>query len=561
MSRTAALVPAVSLALLFLVSPAPAVPLDPGHPVYPFLRRLELEGRIAPGRLSTLPIAKSEAAAMLEEAARAAGGSESLPAWERRRLDAFREEFGGLEGRDGRFHRLGFRDSAFRVQVGAESFNAGYVADSVPKARTYGFGALSAKAEGDFKGRLQFLSYANAGQERSVHERFTENYDPARGMPYNTDRTGKAGVPRGAGTFDAFRTVVGYEQPALRIEFGSDWNQWGPGIWQHATLSSHPWFWVQDSLAPNDSNGFKGTPNPGRYRDGYRRPGESAPMTQARIAVRAGRFAYTKIVAQRTGLWTDSVAYLIAHRLEWRPWDRLGLALSEMVATGNRPLDWTYAIPLVPLKYAEHELGDRDNTGLSADFEALLPGRVRIFGELFLDDWSGWDLDYWGDKYAFSLGGEAADIALPGSLLRMEYARVEPWVFTHSKPGRQYQHFGALLGSSLPPDSHSLRAAWEQALGADLDARLEYAFMQRNAVDRGTSVFDTHSDAVDGPTKEFLGGVVETRNAIAVGGSWRWRRFLSFDAAAGWVWVEDWKSRPGVSLSAPTLSGELTLRY
>jgi hypothetical protein len=557
MPRPAARVPSLCLAVLILAPLARAVPLDIADPVYPFLRRLELEGRITPGHLNTLPLAKSEAAALLEEAARSGG----LPDWERRRLDAFRERFGGLENRDGRFHPLGFRDSSWRVSVGAESFNGGYVADSIPKARTYGYGVLTAKAEGDFKDRLQFLTYANAGQERSLHERFVENYDPAKGLPYNTDRTGKAGIPRTQGTFDAFRTVIGYEQPALRAEFGSDWNQWGPGLWQHATLSRMPWFWVQDSLPPNDSAGFPGTPDPGRYRDGYRRPGEAAPMTQARLSVRAGRFLYTKVIAQRTGIWNDSLAFLVAHRLEWRPIDRLGLGLSEMVATGGRPLDWTYAIPLVPLKYAEHELGDRDNTAISADFEVLLLAQARVFGELFIDDWSGWDLDFWGDKYAFSLGGEIAGFPWSGSWLQAEYARVEPWLFTHRKQGRQFQHFGALLGSSLPPDSHALRASWEQALGAELDARLDYAFMQRNAVERGTSIFDWHSDANDGTRKVFLGGTVETRNALSAGATWRWRRFVEFRGAAGWLWVDDWKSRPGATLSSPTLSGELTLRY
>lgn len=557
MFRFAARVPAFCLAAFLAVPLIHAVPVDLGNPVYPFLRRMELEGRIAPGHLTTLPIAKSEAADLLGQASR----SEGLPAWERRRLDGFREEFGGLESQDGRFHRLGFRDSSFRVAIGAEDFSGVYVADSLPKARTYGFGTLSAKAEGDFKEHLQFLTYANAGQERSLHERFVENYDPQRGQPYNTDRIGKLGVPRSAGTFDAFRTVVGYEQTDLRAEFGADWNQWGPGLWQHATLSRQPWFWVRDSLPPNDSAGFLGTPNPGRYRDGYRRPGEAAPMTQARLSVRAGRFLYTKVIAQRTGLWSDSLAYLIAHRLEWRPVDRIGLGISEMVATGSRPLDWTYAIPLVPLKYAEHELGDRDNSALSADLEVLLPHHARVFGELFLDDWSGWDLDFWGDKYAFSLGGEIAGFPLAGSLLQIEYARVEPWLFTHRKQGRQFQNFGALLGSSLPPDSHALRAAWEHALGADLDLRLDYAFMQRNAVDRGTSIFDWHNDAQDGTRKEFLGGMVETRNAISAGATWRWRRFVELSGAAGWLWVEDWKSQAGESLSAPTLSTELTLRY
>jgi hypothetical protein len=557
MPRPAARASALLLALCLGVPPANASPLEIGHPVYGFLRRLELEGRIPPGRLNTLPLAKSEAAALLDSASR----TTAMPGWERRRLDGYREEFGLIASRDGRFRPLGFRDSVYRVEVGAQSYNAVFVSDSLPKARTYGYGTLTARAEGDFRGYLHFLTQANAGQERSLHERFVENYDPQRGLPYNTDRTGKAGIPRKTATFDAFRAVVGYERPALRLEFGSDWNQWGPGLRQHALLSATPWFWVQDPLRANDSAGFAGGIRPGGYRDGYRRPGEAAPMTQARLTARAGRFTYTKVIAQRTGLWNDSLAYLVAHRLEWRPFGRLGLALSEMVATGGRSLDWMYAIPLAPLKYAEHDLGDRDNTAISLDFDALLPYRSRVFGELFLDDWSGWDLDFWGDKFAFSLGGEIVDPIGSGSRLELEYARVEPWVSTHRKTGRQLIHYGALIGSSLPPDSHALWAAWEQALGAVLDARLDYAFMQRNAVERGTSPFDWHDDAVDGRTKEFLGGTVETRHSLSAGASWRWRRFLEIRGAAGWLWVENWKSREGESLSAPTLSTELTLRY
>lgn len=545
------------LTLLLAAASAPAVPVDIGHPVYPFLRRLELEGRIRPGRLNILPMARSEIESLLVQA----GRSPDLPWWEKSRLEALSGEFGLVPGRDGRFRPIGFSDSSFTVRVHAESFNAGYVQDSLPKARTYGFGVLTATAEGSYRNRLQFLSSANAGQERSLHERFTENYDPQAGMPYNTDRTGKSGVPRSISTFDGFRTLVGYEEQAVRLEFGSDWNQWGPGIWQHAALSRSPWFWVQDALPPNDSAGFLGTPHPGRYRTGYRRPGEAAPMTQARLALRAGRFTYIKVVAQRTGLWKDSLAQLVAHRLEWRPWDRLGLGLQEMVATGGRTLDWTYAVPLVPLKYAEHDLGDRDNTSIGFDIEALLPGNARVFGELFIDDWSGWDLDFWAAKYAYTLGAEAVNLPLAGSRIQVEYAHVEPWLFTHRKPGRQYQHFGALLGSGLPPNSHALRAAWEHPLRGDLDLRLEYAFMQRNAADRGLSIFDWHADHIDGRSKEFLGGTVETRHGLQLGGTWRWRRFVEFHGSAGWLAVDDWKSVKGESLSSPTFTGELTLRY
>lgn len=537
---------------------APATPVDIADPVYGFLRRLEMEGRISPGRLGSLPLPKSGISDLLREAH---SGAEAMPAWETRRLDEYREQFGLIESRDGRFHPLGHRDSSFRVDLRAESFNGGYVEDSIPRAQTHGFGFISGTLDGSYRDRIQFLSQAGIGQNRSRHPRFSENYDPARGLPYNTDRAGKGGEPRGVGTFDAFRTVVGYEEPGLRLEFGTDWNQWGPGIWQHPFLSRNPWFWVQDSLPPSDSAGFEGSKFPGRYRRGYRYPGESAPLTQLRMAFRLGRFTYTKVAAQRTGLWSDSLAHVVAHRLEYRPWGFLGLGVQEMVVTAGRPLDWTYAIPLVPLKYTEHELGDRDNAAVGLDVEVLLAGRGRLFGELLLDDFSGWDLDFWGAKYAYSLGAEAVDLPFSASRLQVEYAHVEPWVFTHGVRNDQMQHFGALLGSSLPANSHALRAAWEHPVRFDLDLRLEYAFMQRDLDSRGSSVFDVHDTPTDGTKKTFLGGTVETRNAVRLGGTWRWRRFVEFRGDLGFLGVDEWKSEAGESLASLILSGELILRY
>ena len=544
--------------VLLLATPLMATPVDIAHPVFHFLRRLEIQGRVDPGYLSTLPIPKSEVRVLLQQAR---SRSDSLLPWERRRLRAFSEEFGLEESRDGAFRPLSYRDTAFRVDLRAESFNGGYVRDSLPRADSHGFGFLSIGVDGSYKEKIQFLSTAGIGQERSLHPRLTETYDPQRGLPYNTDRAGKGGVPRTIGTLDAFRTLVGFEEKALRLELGTDWNQWGPGIWQHPFISRQPWFWTQDSLPHSDSAGFAGTPYPGRYRRGYRYPGETAPMTQLRMAFRLGRFSYTKIVGQRTGLWKDSLAYVIAHRLEFRPWSFLGLGLQEMAATGGRSLDWTYAFPLVPLKYAEHQLGDRDNIAIGLDAEVLVARRFRLFGELFLDDFSGWDFSFWGAKHAYLVGGEAVGYPFRSSRLQLEWARVDPWVFTHKRIDGQLQHFGGLLGSRLPANSQALRAAWEHALRFDFDLRIEYAFMERDAVSRGSSVFDWHDPITDGTRKHYLEGVTESRHALGLEGTYRWRRFVEFRGAAGFLAVDDWKSRPGQSLSTATLEGELTLRY
>jgi hypothetical protein len=534
-----------------------AAPVEASHPVYAFLRRMEMRGLVPPGRLSTLPRAKEEIAAMLD----AADGSGRLRPREKSDLELYRKMLDLAPTDSSRFHPLVYADSNTSAAGRIEYFTGGYAQDSIPHARAFAFGSLNATVEGAYKKRLQFVSSAGIGMERSRYPRFVENYDPSRGMPYNTDREGKAGIPRSVSTMDAFRTVVGYRDESLRFEVGSDWNQWGPGIWQHAFLSQRPWFWVQDSLPPDDSSHFAGTPYPGRYRRGYRYPGEAAPMTQARMAFRLGWLEYTKVVAERQGLFTDSAAHVIAHRLEARPWSFLGIGVQEMVATAGRPLDWTYAIPLVPLKYAEHQLGDRDNAAVGVDAEVLWAGRGRAYGELFLDDFSGFDLNFWGNKFAFMLGAEAVDLPIAGSLLQIEYARVEPWTFTHTGVDNQLQHFGALLGSSLPPNSHALHVAWQQTLPFALEARLEYVFMQRDAASRGSSVFDFHNDAVDGTTKEFLGGVVETRNEVNLGVTYRWDRFVQLDGSAGYLDVENWKSRRGASISWPSVSGEIRLRY
>src|SRR4051812_425473 len=192
---------ALWIALLSGAVSAPATPVDIANPVYGFLRRLEMEGRIPSGRLGSLPLPKSEVSALLQDAHSTA---EAMPAWERRRLDGYREIFGLVESRDGRFHPLRYKDSAFQVEARAESFNGGYVEDSIPRAQTHGFGSISGTIDGAYRDRIHFLSNAGIGQDRSWHERFTENYDPARGLPYNTDRAGKVGEPRKVSTFDAF---------------------------------------------------------------------------------------------------------------------------------------------------------------------------------------------------------------------------------------------------------------------------------------------------------------------------------------------------------------------
>ncbi|HLP39985.1 MAG TPA: hypothetical protein VK465_00640, partial [Fibrobacteria bacterium] len=407
---------------------------------------------------------------------------------------------------------------------------------------------------------------ASIGMERGVVDRFTETYRLAEGLPYNTSREGKAGIPQGVSTFDGFRVVMGYGLGPLRIDAGQDWNQWGPGHWQRMALGTEGYFWVQDSLPASDTVSFPGTRYPGRHRRGYRRPGETAPMPQLRLAFVGKHFAYVKVVAQRDGVVEDGTASLIAHRLEWRPLPWLVLGGTELASIGGRVPEPVHWLPLVPLKLMEHQVRDKDNLALSADVEVSRRGLGRLYGELYLDDFSGPPLDFWGNKLAWSLGGEWIDpwrilgVSVPGAL-RAEFAHVDPWVFTHHLPDRQHQHAGALYGSRLPGNSHAFWLEAEIGLPRGLEASAAYAFQQRDLRTRGSSPFDVFLQGMDDRTKDFLGDTPETRHQADLRLAWAWRRHVAFAAGAGLLVVEDWKGRAGESLVAPTLLGELTLRY
>jgi hypothetical protein len=284
-------------------------------------------------------------------------------------------------------------------------------------------------------------------------------------------------------------------------------------------------------------------------------------MPQLRLRFQGGGFSYVKIVAQRDGIVDDQLATLVAHRLEWRPFSFLTLGGTEIASIGGRVPEAVHWLPLVPLKIMEHQVRDKDNLALSVDLEVRRTGWGRAYGELYLDDFSGPPLDFWGNKFAYMLGAEWIDPFRGPGALRAEFAHVDPWVFTHHLAGRQHQHAGALYGSQLPANA---RALWVQAafpLRRNLDASVQWRFQQRDLRSRGSSPFDVFIQGAEDREKQFLEDTPETRHQVEADLTWYWRRHVTFKAGAGFLTVDDWKGRAGETLAAPTLLGELELRY
>jgi hypothetical protein len=543
-----------------------AMPVEVSHPVANFLRRLEEKGAIRPGFWSTLPRSESEVAAALASAVDSAHDlGAALSDWDRRRVERYLDVFDPERKR--RSTRLRFEDSVFTLRANVEYFTGIYAQDSVPNAQAYAFGSLTPGVEGTYREHIYFSAQAMIGSERNQDGRFIENYNPQRGMPYGTGREGKPvpGIPQEASTFDGFRTLIGFSDGRLSLEAGQDWNQWGPGRWQHSTLSARPHFWSMDSLAPDTLSGFNGNGNTyWKSRRGYRYPGESAPLPQIRLRFGGDRWEYVKVVAQRTGLSADSSVYLVAHRVQLRlgAWK---FGATEMLTIGTQSPDLVLMVPGIPLKFAEHSGGDKDNSSISGDVEWTWTGHGRIYGELFLDDYSGPPLSFRGNKFALVAGASWQDpFDLPAEL-HVEYAQVDPWTYGHHLPHTAMQHYGALLGSSLPPNARALWTSADFPLPYGIEGSAEWHFRQRDLKSRGSSIFNVYDaePPAESTEKAFLEQDVETRNAIGFTATWQYRRhaLLMIKAGAGGLWVENYRGNPGVSLATPTAFTELTVRY
>ena len=157
----------------------------------------------------------------------------------------------------------------------------------------------------------------------------------------------------------------------------------------------------------------------------------------------------------------DSVTvkkYISGHRIELKIGNRLNIGLHETVVFGGR-WDFTYLNPVMFLKGGEHANGDHDNAALGMDFRYFLHRSHSVYGELLIDDITTTKLgtDWYGNKLAYQVG---SFIVQPFGLrdvdTRIEYTRINPWVYTHRYTINSYTHYGDVLGHRSGPNSDEL---------------------------------------------------------------------------------------------------------
>ena len=163
------------------------------------------------------------------------------------------------------------------------------------------------------------------------------------------------------------------------------------------------------------------------------------------------------------------------------------------------------------------------NNTMEGDIDICILPNTRLYASLFLDDFHPDKnlFEYAGNRWAVLGGFLIADpLGLKNSDLRVEYARVEPWVYPHrgilQNPPipTSYKHFDVPLGHWIGPNADDLFLEINYQFSKDLLTKLSYSRIRKGEV--GGSIYD-YSNAAIIDKKHFLMGIVEEEKTISLG--------------------------------------------
>jgi len=338
---------------------------------------------------------------------------------------------------------------------------------------------------------------------------------------------------------DETRAYVVLNWKSFYFQFGKDKNSWGPGYRGQLGLSD--------------------------YATSY-------------------DFAKLQVVSQRfkfTGFWgvlqhydTDffygnhKEKYIAAHRLECAPFEFMELGLYETIIFSGRKFEPGYLNPVMFYRSAEHYLGDRDNATMGLDVELKFIPKTKIYGELFLDDLTTGRLGsgFYGNKFAYLLGGYYVDAAgIPNLDVRLEYARIRPYTYTHKFDLNSYRHFTTGLGHRIGPNADNLYMEltyrYSRRFKVYTFAEIQRHGANTDSVNYGGSLFESHRSD-DPEIVHFLDGILEKTTSAGVNVSFEIIREFFVRLQYRYFWGKsDWMEKPNYPGNRSEFWLQLSLNY
>ncbi len=499
------------------------------HPVYLFLKRMEVKGIIVRYHDAILPLSRREVASFLDSVD---ARRKELSAAERGWLGDYLSEFqydrtgstqgfaylfgrsdsteaGGISGEFTNREKFlyAYTDSSVALftngllDVDVRAINGDTMGSAGSQYLQFG-----GRARGSIWGKLgYFIQWTNA---QFWGSRELLELDPQVRQSYTLKTTN-------AQNFDFVEGYVRYDPGIVSVQVGRERVLWGIGYNEKLTLSDnvplfdfirldasykalkytflHGWLMGKRTLTP------------------FQLPGDTTTYEEP----------------------TAPDKYFAAHRLELSFPFLFDIGFQEMVIYSNRAPDLAYLNPLTAIESAQRSRGDRDNVFWEFDLQTHLIPDIELSGSLLFDDINLPDLftTKWTNRYGWQAGMMYTDAFLiENTSLMVEYCQFMPYVFSHDRSrDNSYTDQEYLLGPRIGPNADSWFVRGDYLPQRNLTFSLSVTFERKgkNILDQsGTLVRNVGGDEFqphrpsDPETRTFLDGDLIKTQRVRLSATW-----------------------------------------
>lgn len=244
---------------------------------------------------------------------------------------------------------------------------------------------------------------------------------------------------------------------------------------------------------------------------------------------------------------TNADKYIAAHRIEFSFPGLFDIGGQEMVIYSNRSVDLAYLTPVIVLESAQRARGERDNTLWAFDIQTHFIAGLELSGTLLMDDihFADFFKPRYFNKNAYQLGLCLTDpLFLPNATLKVQWTRVEPFTYGHDRSrDNTYSSLGALLGSDIGPnaDNWYLSAGYYPLRNLSVEVNVTLVRHGENYRDSLGQLVNVGGDflqphrSTDPLDREFMAGRVVKSSTVEVMATYEIRNQIWIDA---WLTAE-----------------------
>jgi len=273
------------------------------------------------------------------------------------------------------------------------------------------------------------------------------------------------------------------------------------------------------------------------------------------------KFTHVNAILGTTELPETHSKYLAAHRLEIAPFSFINLGISEGIILGDK-FELRFLNPFLAFMI-EGAKRKKGNTITSLDMSLTPIPNIELYGELLIDDLQvqkGFDfLRPWNSKYGILLGGYWVDpFEIEDTDLRVEYAFLNQYAYTHRYPFTRYTHQGFVIGHWLGSDADNLFVSLKHWFTDKISTSLAYELERHGEGDvTKKHPLDGEPETEGVPIKqnwEFLSGITESTHSLSIGFSYNSIGRYSFNLEFTNFWTKNAQNQQDVDETGQLLA-------